>query len=188
MGGHLGLRYLAAHPDTFKIAALTAPFLAIPQVSALPFSIATAISGTMTKLAATSYAPGHIDFRTETREFFGSKALSSDPAREALHNYWSLEKPELQIGGVTWGWVDAAMHSCETLQKILSTIDTPMLIARAGREKIVDNKAITNAAQTLPNATLLELPESFHEILMERDEIRGKFVAEFFAFIQSHIE
>jgi len=186
MGGHIGLRYLAQHPDIFAAAAFTAPFLGISEVAKLPAPLKKFIAGTMHTIMPTRYVLGHTNWRKEVREMFGLKTLSSDPAREKLHNYWCMKKEELQVGGVTWGWINAAINSCETLKGELHRIRTPSLIARAGREKIVDNGAITKGAAQMPDATILEIEDSLHEILMERDEIRDKFIDEFFSFIQPY--
>ena len=58
---------------------------------------------------------------------------------------------------------------------VLERVATPLLIALAGRETIVSNRAIEAAAARLPNGRLARFQEAKHEILREREPIRLEF-------------
>ena len=60
-------------------------------------------------------------------------------------------------------------------------------MAIAGQDALVSNDAIRNAAKHLPHAKLLEIPEAFHEILMESDIYRQQFLDCFFTFINENV-
>jgi lysophospholipase len=62
-------------------------------------------------------------------------------------------------------------------------IQTPVLICGAGRDRIVRAEAIRDFARRLPHGTYLELEDSEHEILMERDSIRARFWRAFDGFV-----
>lgn len=49
----------------------------------------------------------------------------------------------------------------------------------AGDDSIVDNASHEAVAARLPNARVVKVPGAFHEILIERDDIRAQFWREF---------
>jgi lysophospholipase len=55
------------------------------------------------------------------------------------------------------------------------------------KEKFVDNDMIYKASKRMPNCTLVEYEDAWHEILMERDEIRNNFLESFCNLIQEHV-
>lgn len=175
MGGNIGLRYLAQNPDIFSSAAFTAPMIGIKEAAIIPRCIASAIFAVTSRFFNASYVPGHSDWRIELREDYGRNIFSSDPVRDRIHNFWCETEPKLQQGGVTWGWVHAAMQSCGELQNSLKHIKTPTLIAQAGKDKIVDNKAMSRTAQAI-DAEIMRFEDAHHEIFMERDEIRRPLI------------
>jgi lysophospholipase len=61
----------------------------------------------------------------------------------------------------------------------LASISIPVTILGAGQENLVHNVGQTLVASKIPNCRYLELPQSFHEILMEGDDIRAVFWREF---------
>jgi lysophospholipase len=94
------------------------------------------------------------------------------------------ERPDLVVGGATWGWLDAALRSCLILSRpeVLARIRIPLLLALAGRDIIVGTAATRRAARLIPGARLHELPTARHEILQEEDDIRAAFWRAFDAF------
>jgi lysophospholipase len=93
--------------------------------------------------------------------------------------------PSLAIGAPTIGWAHAAYELCDKLNAdgFAENIRTPILFLAAGKERLVSTPAIERFALRLKNAACVVLPESEHEIMMERDEIRAQFWAAFDAFI-----
>ncbi|MCC7304728.1 MAG: alpha/beta hydrolase [Alphaproteobacteria bacterium] len=176
MGGNIGLRYLHTHPGVFSAAALMAPMLGIKAVEFLPPSLAAILMGFFHLFIGEHYAFGEHDWTPP-----GDAPLSSDPVRGLLHNTWFAARPELVVGGATWEWLHYALSSCACLrnEKILRSIKTPCLIARSGHETLIDNAAIARAASFIPGARLMDFAEAHHEILMERDKIRGVFLQAF---------
>ena len=100
MGGHIALRHLHDHPDSFAGAVLTAPMFGI-QLRPTPEPVARAICGLAIALgAATRYAPGQRDFDL-TRFVFATNKLTSCPERYAGFLRQLAATPELALGGVT---------------------------------------------------------------------------------------
>lgn len=181
MGGHIGLRYLQAHPDTFVCAAFSAPMLGLHDLRMIPPRLRPLITGLLNEAMSMSYVFGGSDWKASARDNPGQNIFSSDPVRDSVHNAWSLHDPRLQVGSPTFRWLHEAVKSCAFLNQphILRSIKTPILLALAGKDALVDNKALRRAARLLPQATLLELPGARHEILMESDSIRLRFLQSF---------
>ena len=189
MGAHIGLHYLLRHPGSFECAAFTAPLLKLKVFEAVNSHVAKWIVGTKAFFSDTRYAPGFGNWREEIRTTPSLNFFSDDSVRSAIHNAWCLADAELQVGGITWGWLYETHKSCMALWKNnpLKLLDTHCVIGVAGKERFVSNRAIRKAAGVMPNATLLEFPESKHEILMEREEIRKVFINAFYDLIRERI-
>ncbi|MEJ5231720.1 MAG: hypothetical protein WHV64_05940, partial [Geminicoccaceae bacterium] len=69
--------------------------------------------------------------------------LTSCP--EGFAAAWGLRRrhPDRRVGGVTWGWLAAALRSIEAIhaEGVPERIDLPVLLVRAGDERIVCNEA-----------------------------------------------
>lgn len=181
MGGNLGMRYLIEHPGMFSCAAFSAPMTNIAAIKPLPLSVAVDVTALLNECFNMSYVFGGKDWSPTERDTPAKNIFSSDPVRARIHNSWCVKNPDLQVGNVTFGWLHHALRSCAILQHTIKTtpIEIPCLFALAGQDTLVDNAATRRVIQTLPNAKTIELPDSRHEILMERDSIRDVFLNTF---------
>ena len=185
MGGHLGLRLLHNMPDTFIGAALIAPMFGIKALRHIPLTLVN----TLNRFFRAAYVPGGSDWHPLQHPPPALSLLTKDPLRNPIHNQWLETNPHLQIGGVTYGWLHDAAQSCRTLQKLdCSKIKTHCLIFEAEHEYLVDNRHIRSVAEALPNADLVHLEDSFHEPLMERDDIRQALLKKFEHFINKRLK
>lgn len=186
MGANIGLRYLYRHPDTFSCAAFTAPMLGIHAFRNMPNWLALMLSTLASGISGPRYAGfKHGDWKPETRGLPHMDIFSNDPVRKEIHNKWFGHDPSLRVGNVTYGWVQQALRSCAQLhgKNVLRDIKTPCLMALAGDDKLVDNKAARLAAKRMENAKLIEIKEAKHEILMETDQVRKIFLNAFFELL-----
>ncbi len=182
MGANIGLHYLKQNPDIMACAAFTAPLFGINAIRLMPRWLSLALTAGLQEAMDQSFLEfGGTNWHEAMRDNPRNDIHSSDPIRKKIHNAWCLHDPTLQVGNVTYGWVHAAHLSCVKLQKAdyLKDIQTPCLFAISGKEKLVDNRAARKAIARMPHASVLELPEAKHEILMERNEIRNRFLAAF---------
>ena len=188
MGANIGLRYLAKYPDMFSCAAFTAPLIAIRATAFLPKQIALGMSEVLQLFLARSYVAGGKDWSPDVRANPAKNIFSSDPMRCTIHNAWCQADARLQVGDVTYGWVHAALNSCAILQKrgTAEAIQIPCLFGLAEKEMLVDNRAARKFAARIKNAKILELPGAFHEILMEKNDIRNRFLQEFFTLMDEN--
>jgi lysophospholipase len=176
MGGHLGLRYLHDHGDLFKQTILTAPLIDIAMPSFLKTVLKVYVRGVVLLGLGDNYVPGAGDSNPQGNLFENNK-LTSDRRRFQRTNRQLIETPGLALGGVTHQWLHATFQSIDRLLKVgfLEKIETSILMVAAGKDRVVSNKAQETINVRLPLCRLALLEKSKHEILVEADDIRGRF-------------
>ena len=187
MGGNIGLRYLQKHPESFECAAFSAPMMAMNELERFPGSIALGVTAIFNTLKGKSYAFGQKDWHEKARPNPGHDEFSNDTQRGSLHARWQIKNPELRLGGVSFGWVYAALKSCLQVRKDMPLLQKDLMVGYAGQDTVVSNKAITDAFNTHPHVQLKEYPDAQHEILMELDTTRSAFLNDFYQLIQKTI-
>ncbi|CAN0599742.1 unnamed protein product, partial [Laminaria digitata] len=105
--------------------------------------------------------------------------LSHDPVRYRVAQLYYRLEPSLRIGGGTWRWLHESFRSIRKLQqpRVLRDIRTPIHIASAGKDVIVDSRSHARAAQHLPDCAISEYDNAKHDIWMETDAIRDPLLA-----------
>lgn len=185
MGAHVALRLMHDRPDAIARAVLTAPMIGIRTLP-LPGCAAAALAALACRLGFDErYAPGQKDWETGLPRERLRRRLTSDADRFSDEEWQILRNPALKLGGVTFGWLDAAYRSIRLLASpgYGETIATPTLFVLAGREKVVDNAATRRFARRLPAAEVVEIDKAMHEILRERDTLRQQFWQAFDRFM-----
>jgi len=129
-------------------------------------------------------APGTKD-ASITEITFEGNPLSSDPARFARNVEIVTKAPELAVGPPTIGWVYA---TCRALQEVADpefgpSIKIPILVIAAALDRVVSVTAIEALVGELRAGAQVVIAGARHEVMMERDAIRGQFWAAFDAFI-----
>ena len=185
MGAHIGLRHLCKYPGMFECAALSAPMMGIKILRKYPQSLTLAAGAICNTLMGKSYVPKGNDWGKRAEK----ARLSRDPERSKVHDIWCDHDPELQCGDVTYGWVYQAHRSCMALKKSLSTdeLTTPCLFGIPQQEDLVDNALAGSLISKMPNAKILEYPNAYHELLMEKDDVRDNFLTHYYELIKQSI-
>lgn len=186
MGGHLGMRYMAQHPGAIKCAGFSAPMTGILAVRHIPTPLLYGIESFVETFFPELYASPQRDWNDSDRLELGVNIFSHDKKRNPIHMAWMKSNPFLRIGGTTYRFVVEALKSCRKLQSEFQKIAAPCLIGLAGQETLVDNKATRGLAAPAHQVKLLEFTQSLHEILMEEDDIRSKFMNEFFTLLDHY--
>ena len=183
-GGHILLRALRSK-TWFKRAVITAPLLGfhfrrwpLPVVHALNF---------LTFITRTHwcYLPGFARGPMKRSEFLDNP-LTTDRGRWNRDMTTIENFPEITLGGPTFGWLRAAMKSLAELRKWPKGRGPtcPTMIVLAGQDRVVNNVDAREFVQRVPGFSLLTIAHSRHEILMENNMIREKFLAAFDAFME----
>lgn len=110
-------------------------------------------------------------------ETFETNIVTHDRRRWEMNRDLVEASPDLFLGPVTWGWLGASLQIFATFAKAakIRRIETPMMIATAEDEQLVENEAHGRIADLLPNAEHIIVPGAYHEILMETDDLRAQF-------------
>ncbi|QSA98453.1 alpha/beta fold hydrolase [Methylococcus sp. EFPC2] len=176
MGGHLALRYCAEWGFRPDGALLCAPMIDL-QTRRWPRHVAPLIVGGMLGLGlADSYIPGARPYLPTAREFQGNP-LTSDRVRFERFPDLARRRPELLVGGPTFGWVKAAFDSIEVLERpgYVEGIDCPVHILVGDGDLIVDLEAARRISRRLPRGRFTILENARHEIMLEGDTVLDRF-------------
>jgi len=183
-GGQVLLRAAPVVSDRIRRAVTTAPFLDLANYR-LPKGLIYGLVATLTYMGLGElYVPG-TGRKTLHNAAFEGNILTGDRRRYELTQALEEAFEEVVIGGPTLSWVYAALKSAEEIREpdFLARINLPMLMLSASEDRLVSSRAIANFADMVRTITHIGIPGARHEILMERDEIRGQFWAAFDAFI-----
>jgi len=182
MGGHIVLRYLAEQGGPFTAAVVCSPMMALPKEGALR-AIMSLIPETPS---------------IDRRDLYGTPPFSwlagDTKANNVTHDNrrfrwtaaWFSADPRLSLGGPTLGWARQAENSMLLARTpgYLERIALPVLMYSAGQDRVVDPSVHATVAARMKQCRLVTIAEAEHEIMMETDDIRARFWAEFDAFAQ----
>ncbi|GGO12352.1 lysophospholipase [Iodidimonas muriae] len=180
MGGHVALRAVHDHPQLARSVdklVLCAPMLRI-RFSPLPLWLVRGLVALAGALGFWErYALGQGDWAGGKARARLMRLLTSDAQRFAVEDWQVAQNPDLKLGGVTWGWLRAALNSCDLLAQkgYAEAITVPTRFILAGSDRVVDNHASRAFAARMPHADVVELPNSRHEPMREVDAIRDGF-------------
>ncbi len=173
MGAHIGIRYLRERRHPFTRAVLTAPMIEI-ELPAVPRRLLYLYA----KLAGglgfgRAFTPGGAAYEHKDR-IFEDNPLTSDPVRFQRRLADLDANPRLALGGVTYGWLQAAFDSIDRVAApgYARGLTIPILIVRATEERIVSREAQERFCRQAPDCRLVDIPEARHEVLVETDAKR----------------
>lgn len=186
MGANITLQYIHDYPDTFKSAFMVAPMYGLQPKRIIRYLSKYILSFVDKIHAMKKHAFGQTAWSERTADIIKHK-ISSDKIRQNLQPYLFKTRPSLRCGGVTFGWLKHALESIEMLQNpdYCKTIKTPIFIAIADKDSIVDNDATKKIAANLPNCEIQIFKKSQHQIHREHDSIRNALIQSFYNFVKT---
>jgi len=189
MGGAIALICLRRHPQLFKAAILSSPMVGLRTGPVPPTLFRLITRPARAAGLGFCFIPGAGKWRPDPLPSPERSRATSDAERCRLRHAWFSADPGLRLDQATYGWVDSALGLVARISKpeFLSTIRTPILMGRAGREVIVSPMAQRRAAHLLPDCTLVELRESKHDPFLERDAIRDYWLSRLDRFIAERL-
>lgn len=185
MGAAIALLALSRHARLFDAAVLSAPMLAL-NTARIPGLLARIISTTAVGLRfGDAVVPGTRTWPVDSNLGPERSKTSGDPARCRVQAMWFTQRPELRIDGITFAWLGTALDLCRRFERedVLAGITAPILIGSAGIDHFVDPDAHLRAAAVMPNCRHAAFPDAKHELFMEADGIRDRWLAEIQAFL-----
>jgi lysophospholipase len=181
MGGHIALRALAEKRVDPAAAVATAPMLGLqPGFSFIPTSWLHGFA----RIMASRGDPRRTAWRGKERPGWSHgnriERLTHDRARYADERWWRAERPELDLGAPSLGWLESALRSIQLMRSsgFLEAIDRPVLIVATHADRLVEFSAVERAANRIADGKLVVLgEEARHELLRETDNVRDKVLA-----------
>lgn len=187
MGGQISMRAAHAHPDWFAALAQCAPMYGIPVPWHLRLLIRLIIWVQKLRGQLDVWMPGQPVAQRPAP--MSENRITHDEARfhrgEALY----ASEPKLQVNGRSVAWVDSVVRVMPKTLKpaFLRQVTTPLFIASAADEMLVDNAAHEKVLRHLPHGQGKTYPHARHELMMEKDATRQAFLADVEAFYKSVI-
>jgi lysophospholipase len=183
MGGHILMRYLAEHgAGPIAAAAIVSPMTGLQRELFL-----RSILMLLPEVPAVEhrYLFGTGPFVFLAREF-ASNHVTHDERRYRWTEAWFAADPRLSLGGPTVGWARQAARSMTACLApgYLERIELPVLLLTAGQDQIIDPSGHAPVAARMKHARHVTLADAKHEIMMETDDIRARFWAEFDGFVE----
>jgi lysophospholipase len=114
---------------------------------------------------------------------FEGNVLTSDPAAFAAMAAFLRAHPDVGIGGLTFGWLDAAFRAMAALRG--SAVAVPSLVVLGTTEALVEPAPIRDLGLG-PRARLVEIEGARHEPFMETPERRALLWREIAGFLDAH--
>ncbi|MFY8273568.1 alpha/beta fold hydrolase [Pseudoalteromonas sp. SSDWG2] len=177
MGGAIALDYVCTHPEQFAGVFLSAPMLAIHTGSTAPWLAKLWASSVCTFTQGDAYVPGHGPYNAVP---FAENELTSSAERYRRFRALYAQQPELQLGGVTYKWLNAAFKAIKKLKK--SKCPIPLFIAAAQNDTVVDTELYKDFAHAQRQAVLKTYQGAKHELLCEQDAIRKVLLRDLLSF------
>lgn len=188
MGGHLFLRLIHDTPrfaKNFDRAVLVAPMLGLKLSAAMRWVMARLIKRAKSRRTLKNLALFQGNKTILWKKRLGIGRLTSDAGRFRDEAWLIDQNPALVIGGITYGWLEAAFKSIEILNasRLPEKLKLPVCFILAGKESVVDAAATEAFIARMAEATVVTLKDARHEILKERDDIRNNFWQIFDSFV-----
>jgi len=178
MGSHLALRIAMERPDLIQKLALSSPFIDLNYKN-LPVKY---IAWLLPYLSGSSYPPLYSFFKGDGKK----STMTHSEERLALFKQTLAQHPELERDGATIGWLRAALASIAILKRDDPTrAAIPVLMLQASDDVLVDTGAQTALCKKLPHCELKQIPDSYHEILFEKDPARKTAVDDILEFLKA---
>ncbi len=177
MGGCLTALALAKGEARIDGVILSAPMLGLPAQRHWPLEALVWLMASAG--GATAYALGGASDPFSAT--FEQDRLTHDRARYDRTRAMILANRDLALGSVTWGWVDSAFRALRWLwtSPAVGRIAAPFTILAAGQDSLIDNDRQARIAAAIPGCRYRVIPDAFHEILIDTDDIRAVFWDEF---------
>jgi lysophospholipase len=170
-------------PDIGKIVLCSPMFLI--NTAPWPEPVARLLLGLL-RLSGygAGYAPGEHDMSPD--EPFAKNRVTSSREHWAETLAFRRQHPDAVTGGASVGWVAQAMDHAATIRRKAGTLGPETLILEAGHDSLV-MPWIPPHRDGKPGPVVLFYPGSRHEILLEREPIRGHAVRSILSFLNGDV-
>ena len=193
MGGHIVLRWLAEDRPAVSSAFMTAPMLAIGNVQThLGYQAAQTFMHGLSWMSGFRHATDYASM-LEQQDYggkdtvFENNPLTQDPKRFPIIENYFTEYPDMKVGGVTWGWMLAAIRSMEKMHSwdYLSRINIPVLSLVGGHDRVTPAAEINRHLNRIDRVRAYTLANARHDLLNEIDPVQSEAWTRIGSFLES---
>lgn len=187
MGGHLALRAVAEGAVAPAFTVLSAPMVEM-FAWGLPLAVQRVLAWVMVHLGDPRRAAWADGEKPSVGKAIRMALLTHDTERYQAELDWRAQRPFLEMGPASWGWMRASVESSARLWGMLARVVSPVLILSTRTDRLVSHRAAARAAEILPAGELVTFgPEARHEILREVDSVRDHALAMIDGFIDRQL-
>ncbi len=111
--------------------------------------------------------------------------LTGDPWRGKVELAWQTANPDLRMGGPSLGWLASVRATSKAIQPGLKAVETPSLLLAGGADRNVDRAAQGEVCRAMARCRLQSFTGGRHALHLERDAIRGPWLAAIDAFVRT---
>lgn len=183
MGGAIAIRLMQLYPNCVQSALLSSPMIAI-NTGALPIWIAKTLVhvGHYINQIMSDQAWYFLGQSNAKNKCFEDNELMHSRARYHVFTTLYHDKPELKLGGVTFGWLKQAIQTSNKIFEDLDKIESPLFILQAAKDTIVDNSVQNKFCLELANSNdfvtqnhkPITIDGAYHELFFESDQYRNQ--------------
>ena len=181
MGGGIVARYIQVHNNVFEKAILSSPMICAQTGAPVPFAKRVMNFATSVGLHNVS-VPGMCKFNPNA-----TYENSSDTCKERFEYFLNKRKnnPMYQTSGPTFGWVDEALKLTDQLldDNNCSNVNAEVLIFQPEWDNRVISSYQNTFADKLPNAKLVYIEGSKHEIFATTNDVLEGYLDKIFEFL-----
>jgi lysophospholipase len=179
-GGLVAMAMMLDQPGLWESVVMVAPFFGLGGPDWLSLAAQFVADGMCRYGFDKQYLPGQRKL-SPLAGFEADNILTSDPVRYARNVTILQNSPDLVVGGVSAGWLDACFKAQASLTDRITQMKSgtwslpPTTIVLAGNDQVVSNQTTEDLFGDVPSVTTAEIPEARHEILQEADQYRNRF-------------
>ncbi|WP_339861092.1 alpha/beta hydrolase [Thalassospira alkalitolerans] len=191
-GGLVGMHMLLENPARFDSAVMIAPFFGLGGPDWIAIAAQFLSAGLCRYGFDKQFLPGQ-KLLSPFQPFADDNLLTSDRNRYERNVTCLQNNPDLVVGGVSAGWLDACFRAQAELaervtpdNKFSDAALPPITMILSGNDQVVSNRATQELFGDHPSVDMTEIPESRHEILQESDKFRTLFWQAFNRHLATH--
>ncbi|CAK0769603.1 lysophospholipase [uncultured Gammaproteobacteria bacterium] len=191
MGSLVALLYLCRQSALLPQAMILSTPLLDLRTRPWPRWLARGLARAATTLGCgDGYAFGQSDYNPTRDAVFEGNIRTSNIEQFAIWHRAVTANPDLALGGVTFGWLEAAFRAFAVLAKpgMIERLDLPILVLSSPDDGLIPPAAHHALCQRAPHATLCSYPGSRHEVLRESESIQQRVWADIDRFLADKTE
>ncbi|GMH74639.1 hypothetical protein TrLO_g1932 [Triparma laevis f. longispina] len=187
MGGLVSMKLSAFFPNAFLCVVCSAPMIQF-KTAPFPWGFAGAMSHLFCALGwGRSFAIGFPKKGWEPENMALPVGTTHDEERCKCWMMMQREHPKIVLAGPSNQWIRASWRGCNSFMKYFfgkSNFPIPVLLFRAGKDRFVHESSQDTFLKNNGSKTrVVSFPNAFHELFLEKDDVRGVAVEEIKKFI-----